>query len=137
MLDGDTSLGGNGGKCYGGGMYLTDCKITNGGSTGRSNNAKNLAQSSRESYCYGDTQMMATVRPDAKIATAKQSAKMQSDFLNLSLIERFKFEDDVGAYIASKGYDGAKWHADSDPCAYTTVYNKSAMIFYGGAVDAY
>lgn len=131
MLDGNTSLGGNGGTCYGGGLYLTDCKI------GASRNTNNLTASSRESYYYGNTQMMATVHPSAKIATPKQASQMKSEFQNMSSRDRSKFGYDEGAYIASKGYDGAKWHDDSDPAAYTTIYNKSAMIFYGGAVNAY
>ena len=80
---------------------------------------------------------MATVHPNAKIATPKQASQMKSEFQNMSSRDRAKFDYDEGAYIASKGYDGAKWHADIDPTAYTTIYNKSAMIFYGGAVDKY
>lgn len=130
MTDGKASLGGNGGQAYGGGMYLTDCKLS------KSWNAHRLAQSSSESYYYGDKQMMATVHPDAKIATPRQANSMKKTFRNMSASEQARFGYDHGAYIASKGYDGAKWHADSDPGAYTTMYNKSALIFYGGAVDA-
>lgn len=133
MTDGKTSLGGNGMQAYGGGMYLTDCKI-NTAATGRSRNVMNLERSSRESYYYGNRQMMATVRPDAKIANKNQSSKMRTEFLGMSRNEQARYGNDVGAYIASKGYDGAKWHDDSKPNAYTTVYNKSAMIFYGGTV---
>lgn len=136
MLDGNASLGGNGGKAYGGGMYVTDCKLTTA-ATGSSINAKNLAMSSGESYAYANTQMMATVRPDAKIATAKQANALNNAFYSLSAKQRAKFGYDIGAYIASKGYDGAKWHDDSDPAAYTTVYNKSALIFYGEVSQAY
>lgn len=137
LTDPSTSLGGNGGKVYGGGMYLTDCKITPGTTNAR-RLASNLRASSNESYYYGNKQMMATIHPDAKIATPTQANTMKKHFyFNMTREEQSKFGNDVGAYIASKGYDGAKWHADNSPTAYTTMYNKSAMIFYGGAVDAY
>ena len=135
MADGKTALGGNGGKVYGGGLYMTDCQIKANGTA--SSNGKRLASSSRESYCYGQTQMMATVHPNAKIATPTQANKMKQDYYNLSGADQRRFGNDFGAYIASKGYDGAKWHLDSDPCAYTTVYNKSAMIFYSEVADRY
>jgi len=135
MTDPNTSLGGTGGKVYGGGMYVTDCKITSG-TTNAGILSRKLASSSKESYYYGNTQMMATVHPDAKISSKKQSYKMQNEFYSMTAQQRMKFDNDVGAYIASKGYDGAKWHGDNSPQAYTTIYNKSAMIFYGSTVNA-
>jgi hypothetical protein len=48
-----------------------------------------------------------------------------------------KYGNDANTYIASKGYDGAKWHNDSDPTAYTTMFNSSAMIYYGGVAEQY
>ncbi len=130
MSDGNASLGGNGGKVYGGGMYVTDCTIR----AGSGNNANNLSSQSRASSCYATfngRQMMATVHPDAKIATPKQANVMMTEFRRMSLQDQKKFDNDAGAYIASKGYDGAKWHDDSNISVYTTMYNKSAMIFYG------
>lgn len=134
MTDGNMSLGGTGGKMYGGGMYLVDSKLSQA-ANGRVN-AHNLSAASNHSFAYANTQMMATVHPDAKISTSKQSYQMQREFNNLSLADRSRFGRDVGAYIASKGYDGAKWHTDDDPTAYTTIYNKSALIFYGGVSTA-
>lgn len=137
MTDGNYSLGGSGGKAYGSGMYVVDTSIK--GSSGRSM-AHKVAAGQQESGYYGggqSKQMMATVHPNAKIATPSQAAKMHSDFHNLSPQERARFGYDANAYIASKGYDGAKWHRDSDPSAYTTIFNKSALIFYGGVANPY
>lgn len=137
MTDGNYSLGGSGGKAYGSGMYVVDTSIK--GSSGK-NMAHKVAAGQQESGYYGgrnSSQMMATVHPDAKIATPSQAAKMHSDFHNLSSKERARFGYDANAYMASKGYDGAKWHRDSDPTSYTTIFNKSALIFYGGVSDPY
>lgn len=129
MTNGSTSLGGSGGKAYGSGMYVVDYDIS-GGVT-----ARNMAFAQRESYCYGDRQMMATVHPSAKIATPTQASQLSSEFWNLPKSEQRRFKFDENSYIASKGYDGAKWMDDDDPTAYTTMYNKSAMIFYGGVAN--
>ena len=128
MTDGNSPLGGSGGKWYGAGMYMV--KTTYGTDTGR-NLAKKINQGQNESYFYGGTQMMATVHPKAKIATPAQANKLQSDYYRLSSSQQKKYGG-YGEYIASKGYDGAQWHADSSPTAYVTVYNKSALIFYSG-----
>lgn len=132
MSDGDYSLGGNGMRVYGSGMYCVDTVIK-----GSSNPAKKIAAGQTESYAYGPTQMMATVHPNAKIATPTQSAQLRGEFSNLSRADQARFGNDANTYIASKGYDGAKWHPDSDPSAYTTMFNKSAMIFYGSTSEAY
>lgn len=129
MSDGNIPLGGNGGKVYGSGLYLVDASLKNG------IKASDMQAASRESFCYGNRQMMATVHPSAKIATTRQARQLQSEFFNLSRSDQARFGRDVNSYIASKGYDGAKWHDDSDPTAYTTMYNKSAMIFYGGVAN--
>lgn len=129
MTNGKTSLGGSGGKAYGSGMYVVDSSIKSGVT------ARNMNSASHESYFYGDRQMMATVHPSAKIATTSQASKLQRDFFNLSRSDQARFGNDCNSYIASKGYDGAKWQGDSDPTAYTTMYNKSAMIFYGGVAN--
>ena len=126
MSDGNASLGGSGAQAYGGGMYLVGAKTT--GMTGKALGSA-INQSRSHSFSYGQTQMMATVHPSAKIATAKEANNMDLQFSKMSKADRSKFGNDVGAYIASKGYDGAQWHNRSDP--YITMYNKSAMIFYG------
>lgn len=128
MTDGNSPLGGNGMKAYGSGMYMV--KTDYGNNTGR-NLAKRIAAGQDESYGYGNKQMMATLHPNAKVATPIQASRMKSDFLNMSPSQRRKYGD-WGAYIASKGYDAAQWHDSSDPGAYATVYNKSALIFYSG-----
>lgn len=129
MGNGNAALGGGGAKAYGGGMYMVGTKIT--GSTGRRLREK-VASAQNDSYGYGDTQMMATVRPSAKIATHTQSQQMRDDFRSMSSSNRSKYGNDYGAYIASKGFDGAQWHEGDN--AYITMYNKSAMIFYAGVV---
>lgn len=128
MTDGNSPLGGNGMKAYGSGMYMV--KTDFGNNTGR-NLAKRIAAGQDESYGYGGKQMMATLHPNAKVATPTQASRMKSDFLNMSPSQRRKYGD-WGAYIASKGYDAAQWHDSSDPGAYATVYNKTALIFYNG-----
>lgn len=129
MTDGNAALGGNGGKCYGSGLYMV--KTDFGKATGRSLGQK-VSQGQAESYYYGNTQMMATVHPNAKIATPTQAKQMKYDFeYKMTVAERKKYGD-YGAYIASKGYDGAQWHDSTDPRAYATIYNKTALIFYSG-----
>ena len=132
MSDGNYSLGGNGGKVYGSGMYVVDTSIK-----GSRNPASRITAGQSESFGYGSKQMMATVHPSAKIATPTQSAQLSNEFSNLSARDKARFGYDRNTYIASKGYDGAKWHNDSDPAAYTTIFNKSALIFYGSTADAY
>lgn len=132
MTKGDTPLGGSGGKVYGSGMYLVDTSLKGSG-----NLAKSVAAGQYESGMYGKTQMMATVHPNAKIATPSQAAKLANEFHKLSSADKARFGYDQNTYIASKGYDGAKWHSDSDPQAYTTVFNKSALIFFGGVADTF
>lgn len=126
LTDGDAPLGGNGGKWYGSGMYMVGAKTT--GATGKALGST-IAASQKHSYGYGDHQMMATVHPSAKIATPSQANKLQSEYYSLPSSKQVKYGG-YGEYIASKGYDGAQWHDRSDP--YITMYNKSAMIFYGG-----
>lgn len=132
MTDGNYALGGSGGKMYGSGRYMVDTKIS-----GNSLTSRRVASGQEESYYYGPKQMMATVHPNAKIATPTQSAQLKTEFRNKPFSERMKYGDDANTYIASKGYDGAKWHNDSDPTAYTTMFNSSAMIYYGGVADQY
>ena len=134
MTNGNAALGGGGGQCYGSGLYMV--KTDFGKATGR-NLGQKVASGQRESYYYGNTQMMATIHPNAKIATPTQANKMKYDYeYKLTGSERRKYGD-YGGYIASKGYDGAQWHDSSDPCAYATIYNKTALIFYSGVADAY
>lgn len=127
MTKGDAPLGAHGGQAYGPGMYVVDTSLKVGGNLGR-----RVAAGQSESFCYGNKQMMATVHPSAKIATPSQAARLSQQFYKLPLSTRRKFDNDPGVYIAAKGYDGAKWHDDNDPQAYTTIYNRSALIFYGG-----
>ena len=131
MTDGNASLGGTGAKVYGTGLYMV--KTDFGSSTGR-NLAHKIQRGQSEAYSYGNKQMMATIHPDAKIATPTQANKMKRDFYSLSSSDQKKYGD-WGGYIAAKGYDGAQWHASSDPTAYSTIYNKSALIFYSGVSD--
>lgn len=132
MTNGNSPLGGNGGKVYGTGMYMVDTKIQ-----GSRNPASRVAAGQEESFWYGNKQMMATVHPNAKIATPTESAQMSNEFARLSSADKRRFGNDRNTYIASKGYDGAKWHNDNDPTAYSTIFNKSALIFYGGVADRY
>lgn len=134
MTDGNAALGGNGMQAYGSGLYMVGCKF--GTATGR-NLGRKVANAQNESSWYGTKQMMATVHPSAKIATPAQANKMQSDFYRLPASRQKAFGNDHNAYIASKGYDGAQWHADSDPGPYVTMFNKSAIIFYGGNYNSH
>ena len=134
MADGDYPLGGHGGKAYGTGMYVVDTNIK--GSTGRAMGTK-VAAGQDESGWYGQKQMMATVHPSAKIATQRQASQLQQEWMGMSMADSKRFGNDFNTFVASKGYDGIKWHKDSDPTAYTTIFNKSALIFYGGAADMY
>ena len=129
MGKGNAALGGGGGKAYGGGMYMVGTHVT--GATGRKLREK-VAFAQNDSYGYGDTQMMATVHPSAKIATPNHTYQMKDDFLKMPSSKQAKYGNDYGAYIASKGFDGAQWHEGDN--SYITMYNKSAMIFYAGVV---
>ena len=132
MTDGDAALGGTGAQAYGSGLYMVGANF--GTSTGKTLGRK-IQASQNESYYYGDTQMMATVHPSAKIATPSQARKIQNEFYGLSRADQQRFGRDVNTYIASKGYDGAQWHTNNTP--YVTMYNKSALIYYGEASSQY
>lgn len=131
MTDGNAALGGNGMKAFGSGLYMV--KTDYGTNTGR-NLAHRISRGQSESYGYGNRQMMATLHPDAKVATPTQASKMKSDYLNMGRAAQKKYGG-WGEYIASKGFDAAQWHDSSDPTAYATVYNKSALIFYSGVAS--
>jgi len=131
MTDGTAKLGGTGGTYFGSGLYVVDTDISK--TIGKAQ-SRQVIQGQKESYFYGNRQMMATVHPSAKIATSKQVRKLRDEFFDLSSKDHARFKGDLNAYIASKGYDGAKHH-DNTPDAYTTMFNKSAMIFYGGVAD--
>ena len=130
MANGRAALGGTGAQVYGSGLYMVGADLQ--GKTGR-NLGRQVALSQRSSSGYGDTQMMSTIHPSAKIATPNQAAALKSSFSKLSAAEKKRFGGDFGTYVASKGYDGARWQDDSDP--YVTMYNKSALIFYGGVTN--
>ena len=133
MTDGGALLGGSGGKAYGSGLYVVDTSIK-GIQSGKPM-SQSLSSGQYESYFYGDKQMMMTFHPSAKIATPSQTSSMESAFYRLNSRDRARFGNDCNTYIASKGYDGAKHHSDSDQTAYTTVFNKSALIFYSGVAN--
>ena len=127
MGNGKAALGGTGAQAYGSGLYMVGAKTNN--TTGRAL-GRQIANSQSHSFAYGDKQMMATVDPKAKIAGPRTAAKLRNEYYSLSYSDQARFGHDYGAYIASKGYDGAQWHQRSDP--YITMYNKSALIFYSG-----
>lgn len=129
--DGDATLGGSGAAWYGGGQYMVGANIKDASSSGLGSKA---AKSQNHSFAYGNTQMMATFHPNANVASAATSSRLASQFSGLSRAERAKYGHDVGAYIASKGYDGACWHDRTDP--YLTIYNRSALIYYGGSYNS-
>ena len=133
MTRSDISLGGSDHAAYGGGMYVVNTHLAPGASDTALSVAVRSGQSS--SYVYGPTQMMMTVRPGAKIATPQEANKLASEFFALPYSERSKFNDDEGAYIASKGYDGAKWQSDGNPGAYCTIFNKSALVFFSEVAE--
>ena len=132
MTKAGASLNGTGMKAYGRGLYTVDVQY---GSTADSRLSKKIASGQDHSFGYGDTQMMSTIHPDAKIASKAQATKLKQEFRSLPYTEQCKFGNDHGAYIASKGYDGATWDAWS--ATYTTMYNMSAMIFYSNVADKY
>lgn len=143
MTRSDISLGGSGATACGGGLYMVDTGIDPGKST-KSMSAR-IANGQEHSWGYADNwaykegvQMMATLRPGAKIATYSEARALRQEFHNLPRAERERFKDkdgapDYGAYIASKGYDGAEWDDAGDDCRYTTIYNKSALVFFSDA----
>lgn len=129
MTDGNASLGGTGAKAYSSGLYMV--KNDFGNRTGR-NLSKWINAGQNESYGYGNKQMMATLHPNAKVATPTQANLLHSAYRRLSPAQQRKYGD-LGSYIASKGYDAAQWHdGGSDPGSYATVYNKTALIYYAG-----
>lgn len=132
MTEDSFALNGTGGRVYGTGMYMVDTSIKNASGRKLENN---IRDGQYESFCYGGTQMMATVHPSAKIATPSQVSNMRSEFYGNPKLKK-QFNNDVNSYIASKGYDGAKMHDDSNPTAYTTIFNRSALIFYGGVAKS-
>ena len=133
MTRSDISLGGTDHSAYGGGMYVVNTHIDPAASAKKGSST--VAQGQLASYVYGPCQMMMTLRPRAKIATPNQAKKLANEFWALPYSERSKFSDDEGAYIASKGYDGAKWHDDNNPGAYCTVFNKSALVFFSEVAE--
>ena len=68
------------------------------------------------------------MRPGARIATQTEAIALKHEFNSLPKSDRARFDYDPGVYIASKGYDGAKWEEGAD--AYCTLYNKSALVFF-------
>lgn len=137
ITNGKSNLNGKGAQAYGPGIYFVGAKIGGTDAKGRiltgRNQGRVVADSQQHSAGYGDTQVMATIHPKAKIADPNTAYNLSLEFSNLSPSERGRFGYDEGVYIASKGYDGAQWHSDDLP--YITMYNKSAMIYYGEAAS--
>lgn len=133
MTNGKTSLGGSGAKLCGSGLYCVDVDIGAGVSSSQRN--QRIKEAQQHSFNYGPKQMMATLHPSARIATPKQTAQMHSEFYKLSADDKARFGNDPNTYIAAKGFDGAK-HFDnggnppSNSLGYTTIFNRSALIFY-------
>ena len=127
MTSGTTPLGGTGLKAYGEGLYMVSTSLKAG--TGSMDSR--VRQGQRASYSYGSTQMMATVHPTARIATATKARQLIREYHNLSSSDQARFGFSQNAYIAAKGFDGVQWHESRNPGAYATIFNKSALVFYG------
>lgn len=127
IMHGDASkfsLNGDGGQAYGGGMYIATNSKPKPGETPDAFYARS------DSVIYGNGDypavMTMTISPTAKIGDYQE---VRDDFFNEPHSVKEKFDYDVGAYAAAKGYDGlrakgAGWGSD-----YITMYNRTALIF--------
>lgn len=120
---------GNGGKVSGGGLYLAS---TSRPKPGKMPSTKDQNNAMMDSIGYGDSDgtsrtILATLDPTAKVANY---GDMYKEFGKLNKEERAKYDNDLGAYVASKGYDAMRRKDGGWGCDYTMVYNRSKMIFF-------
>lgn len=137
ILHGDAgkfSLNGSGGQAYGGGMYMAGTSKPKKGTSPSSNAVTNAV---RDSHCYGNAGNAATISvtldPGAKIGNYNT---VRAAFSKLPRSERVKYDYDVGAYAAAKGYDALRSTNAGWGCDYYMVYNRTKLIFLD-QVDPY
>lgn len=136
LMHGDENqfaLNGNGAQAMGGGVYFaTNPKDkVNPGTMPDGKSAKHHSVS-----WYGGkgaVVVTATLSPNAKIA---DHDKLQSELRNLPKNVASKFNFDVGAYAAAKGYDAVRGEFDNGRYDYLTVVNRTALIISDAVQNA-
>lgn len=122
----DFSFNGNGMQAYGGGMYIAANQKPQ---AGVAPSASAATAASKDSWNYGwggsPTQVSMTLHPSAKIGDYN---KVENEFKKQPSSVRKKFGYDVGAYAASKGWDGLRAKDAGWGCDYITVYNRTKVI---------
>lgn len=122
---------GNGMRAYGGGLYIAATQNSVKGQA-PSRSSTNAAKSDSRMYGGGlqsSKQVGMTLDPSAKIG---DYSKVRSEFNRLPASKRQNFGNDVGAYAASKGYDGLRAVDAGWGCDYITVYNRTKLVIYDG-----
>ena len=120
------SHNGTGGKVYGSGIYIAAASKATPG-TAPSRNATNAAKSDSQCYAHNGKTVAMTLATNANIGDYN---KVSSEFSKLPRAQRAKFGNELGAYAASKGYDGLKAEDAGWGCDYIMVYNRTKLIVY-------
>lgn len=119
------SHNGSGGRVYGAGIYIASTKNPK---AGKAPSRAASASAKQESSYYGSSSsktVALTLDPSAKIGDYKTLAR---DFNSKQSSIRNKYNGDIGAYAASKGYDAIRH--DVGGCDYLVVYNRSKLVIF-------
>ena len=116
---------GHGGRLYGDGTYIaTNPKPV----PGRMPNSNDRRAALNDSKNYGNgrkTTAQITLDPSAKIADYwVEKAKWKKLPQNI----QNQFGGSIGAYLAAKGFDGARAEGAGWGCDYVTIYNRTKVI---------
>ena len=121
----DFALNGSGVMAYGGGVYLAANKL-NETTEGKMPDG---SQARIDSVAYARSAnpavMTMTLSPTAKIGDFWEVRKLMSDEPE-EVAEKFNY--DVGAYAAARGFDGLRIKSGGCDCDYLTIMNRSALI---------
>lgn len=114
---------GNGGRVYGGGIYVAATKSPK---PGASPSASATSAAMRNSQIYGGSRRATasiTLDPSAKVANY---SSINRKFYALPRQTQDRFSGDIGAYAASLGFDAMRIPRGS--CDYVTIFNRTKAI---------
>lgn len=121
------SLNGSGGQVYGGGLYVAMNRNPVSGITPSGRDAHS-AESDSKMYGWSghkNATVSITYDPSSKIGDFNA---VSDAFDGLSRSEKARFNYDVGAYAAAKGYDGLRSKDAGWGCDYVIMYNRTKLI---------
>lgn len=125
------SHNGTGGQAYGSGIYIASTQNPMKGKA-PSRHDTNSAKNDSSGYGFGDPNKKTVGMTLAKDAKIGDYNTLYAEWNKMRASEHRKFGRDLGAFIASKGYDAVRAVGAGWGCDYTVVYNRTKLIIYDG-----